>query len=85
MCRDVSRLHEDAFIRFNDNGEFVDKSMKKDDIMFLFVRHVESVFSGDVVQAAEIALVSMCREVDSHYASVIKSNSTRGRPVMYMT
>ena len=49
MCRHASRLHKDTFIRFNDNGEFVDKSMKKDDIMFLFVWHVGSVFSGDVV------------------------------------
>ena len=53
----------------------MDKSVKKDDIMFLFVRHVESAFSGDVVQPAEIALVGMCREVDSHYAYVIKSNT----------
>ena len=56
-----------SFIRFNDKGEFVDKSVKKDDIMFLFVRHVDSAFSGDVVQPAEIALVGVCRAVDPHY------------------
>ena len=64
-----------SFIWFNEKGGFIDKVVKKDDIMFLFIRNVESVFSGKVAQPAEARLMSMCREVDQHYHYVLESDA----------
>ena len=46
-----------SFIKFDESGGFEDKSVKKDDINFLFLRYVENAFSGDIIQPAEMALV----------------------------
>ena len=51
---------------------FDDLSVKKGDLMFLFVRHVESVFSQDAIAPAEMALVECVREINPHWEYVLK-------------
>ena len=64
-----------SFIKCDDNDVFEDKSVKKDDINFLFLRYVENAFLGDIIQPAEMALINMCREVDSHFTYTVESNT----------
>ena len=53
----IKRIY--SFVKFDESGGFEDKSVKKDDINFLFLR-----YAGDIIQPAEMAVVNMCREVD---------------------
>lgn len=65
--------HMYSYLWFNGDGlGFDDKSARKDDIMFLFVRHVESAFLDDNIEPAEMALVERCRETNPHYKYTIE-------------
>ena len=62
----------------NNSGQstgigFDDPSVKKGDIMFLFVRHVESVFSEDALAPAEIALIDGVREINPHWGYTVEN------------
>ena len=41
--------------------------------MFLFVRHVESVFSEDALAPAEIALIDGVREINPHWGYTVEN------------
>ena len=58
----------------NDGG-FEDKSVKKEDIRFLFVCYVEEAWEADRIAPVEEALVGAWRQVDTHfgYAQVEKN------------
>ena len=63
------------FIKFDDNNGFEDTSVQKDNINFLFLQCIQNIFLGDIIQPAEIALVNMCRKVDSYFSYIVESNT----------
>ncbi len=60
-----------SFIKTKDEEGFDDKSAKKDDILFLFIRYVDGAWDDDVIEPAENALVNTCRQIDKHYTYAV--------------
>ena len=54
-------------------GGFVDKSVQKRDLLFLFIRPVEDAFGEeDIVAPVESAIVESCANVSAHFPYVWK-------------
>ena len=68
--RMTNRVVNLIFELIQNDGGFEDKSVKKEDIRFLFVRYVEEAWEEDLIEPAEEALVGARREVDSHFRYV---------------
>ncbi len=52
-------------------GEFENKSVKKSDSNFLFIRNVYEAWSGDTIKLAKMVLLEMCGNVDKHYTCAV--------------
>ena len=46
---------------------FDNKSVEKNDILFLFIRSIDDEFDEEAIEPAEEALVNTCKRVDNHY------------------
>ena len=53
-------------------GSFDDKTVEKSDLLFLFIHPKDIAFSVDAIEPVEEALVSTCRQVNSHYTYTAK-------------
>ena len=61
-----------SFIKCGDEGGFHDKSVKKTDIQFLFVRYKADAFTGDEIVPAELAVCdSITRKVHDHFTYIV--------------
>ncbi|KAL7526339.1 hypothetical protein ACHAWF_002898 [Thalassiosira exigua] len=56
-----------SYIKAGDKGGFKDKSVKKEDILFLFIRYVDGAVKEDEIESAGEAVVKSCLAVDKHY------------------
>ncbi|KAL7548072.1 hypothetical protein ACHAWF_011358 [Thalassiosira exigua] len=66
MAKKVSKILY-SYVKAGDKGGFEDKSVIKDDVLFLFIRFVDGALDADKIVPAEEALVRACRGVDKHY------------------
>ena len=64
-----------SFLKEEDGDGFDNKSVKKTDVKFLFIRSIDEAFEEDVVELAEEALVNVCHQVDNDYAYTINDES----------
>ena len=55
------------YIKFNDEGGFDDKSVEKSDLLFLFLRPIDSILDEEKIEPVEEALINTCTYVDIHY------------------
>ena len=60
-------LTEKVFEYVKDLGGFDNKSVEKNDILFLFIRPIDDEFDEEAIEPAEEALVNTCKSVDNHY------------------
>ena len=60
-------LTEKVFEYVKDLGGFDNKSVEKNDILFLFIRPIDDEFDEEAIEPAEEALVNTCKRVDNHY------------------
>jgi len=61
-----------SFIKCGDEGGFHDKSVRKTDIQFLFVRYKANTFTGDEIVPAELAVWnSITRKVHDHFTYIV--------------
>ena len=60
-------LTEKVFEYVQYLGGFDNKSVEKNDILFLFIRPIDDEFDEEAIEPAEEALVNMCKRVDNHY------------------
>ena len=70
MVREVTK-HIYSYIKHKDKGGFDNKSVKKEDILFLFIHNVDGAFGEDVIDPAEKAVAEACRVVDPHFKHTV--------------
>ena len=61
------------YIKSNDEGGFDDKSVEKSDLLFLFLRPVDSILDEEKFEPVEEALVNTCTYVDIHYTYILQT------------
>jgi len=69
--------HIYSFLKKEDGSTIIDnKSVKKTDIYFLFVRYVEEAWGGDVIVPAVNAAFNTSRDVDPHFKYTVQDDAT---------
>ena len=64
-----------SFLRYEDQGKgFSNKSVKKEDLRFLFIRYVEEAWGDDVIEPAVDAAFNTSRYVDPHFKYTLETN-----------
>jgi hypothetical protein len=68
--------HIYSFLKREDGSTIIDnKSVKKTDIYFLFVRYVEEAWGGDVIVPAVNAAFNTSRDVDPHFKYTVQDDA----------
>jgi len=62
-----------SYLKLPDGGTIIDnKSVKKSDVFFYFVRYVEEAWGGDVIEPAVNVAFNSSKYVDPHFEYTVK-------------